>query len=116
MFFPSPSDALGKCPACDGTLTLETIRPVPFDCPHCGKSIRPSHRRSYLWLRGVLCGVVAITAAKLRGFDWSFLIFVVSLYAIPVFFLWDIIVGRMFPPTEFEPVPPPVQTLGIGKG
>jgi hypothetical protein len=113
MFFPSVSTPIARCPLCQGTLTLETIRASQFDCPHCTKLIRPVHRRSYLWLRGALCAVVAVGAVKLRGFDWSFLIFVISLYALPALFFWDVIVSRMFPPTKFEPVPSPVQTLGI---
>ena len=53
--------------------------------------------------------------AKMSGFDWSFLIFVVSFYAIPVFILWDVIVFKLFPPTKFKPVSSSFQTLGINK-
>jgi energy-coupling factor transporter transmembrane protein EcfT len=64
-----------------------------------------------------VCGVIAVVTARLRGWeDWSFLIFVVSFYALPVFVLWDTIVFNMFPPRKFEAVPSPFQTLGINKG
>jgi len=67
----------------------------------------------YAWLRGGICLGIAIAAARVRGFDWSFLIFVVSFYAIPVVFLWDSIAFGLFPPTAFQPVHSPIQTLGI---
>jgi len=56
-----------------------------------------------------------VATARLRGFDWSFLIFVVSFYALPMLFLWDVIVFKLFPPTKFESVSSPFQTLGINK-
>ena len=105
---------IGQCPECLGVLMRDVIRHGPFDCPHCRKQIRPTHRRSYLWLRAITCCAIAIAAVKLRGFEWSFLIFVVSLYAIPAFIFWDVIAFRLFPPTTFEAVKPSVQTLGIG--
>ena len=112
----SALDRIGDCPECKGILTPETIRPGPFNCPYCAKYIRPIRRRSsYLWLRTLVCGGIAVATAKLRGFDWSFLIFVVSLYALPAFVLWDVIVFKLFPPTKFEPVSSPFQTLGINK-
>ena len=67
----------------------------------------------YAWLRLSITLAIAIAAAKLRGFDWSFLIFVVSFYAIPVLFVWDSIAFGLFPPTKFRPVHSPIQTLGI---
>jgi hypothetical protein len=68
-----------------------------------------------MWLRTSGCLGVAIAAAKLRGFDWSFLVFVIGLYALPVFVFWDTIAFNLFPPTKFEPVQSPFQTLGIGQ-
>jgi len=56
-----------------------------------------------------------VVTARLRRFDWSFLIFVVSFYALPMLFLWDVIVFKLFPPTKFESVSSPFQTLGINK-
>src|SRR5690349_4702756 len=103
--FPSPSAHIGNCPLCSGSLTLESVRPGPFDCPNCLKRIMPVRRPTYLWLRTLLCGVVAVTAARLHGFEWSFLIFVVALYAIPVLLLWDGIIFRLIPPTKFQAVP-----------
>ena len=122
--FPSRSSALpGGLPSralpksiCDGVLNRAAVRPGPFDCPHCLKQIRPIHRPIYRWARGGLCLALAIFAAKLKGFDWSFLIFVVSAYALPAFFFWDIFALDMFPPTRFEPTRSSVQILGIGKG
>jgi len=63
----------------------------------------------------VVCLFVAVVAARRRGFDWFFLIFVVSFYALPAFVFWDAVVFKLLPPTKFEPVPSPFQTLGINK-
>src|SRR5581483_904721 len=109
----SPGSPVGTCPLCGGILTREVIQPVPFDCPHCSARIRPSHRPSYLWLRFTVTVGIGIAAARLRGFDWSFLVFVVGFFALPALFFWDAIVWRLFPPRRFEPAPEYVQTLGI---
>ena len=50
-------------------------------------------------------------AARMRGFDCSFLIFVVSSYALPVFIAWDVIVLKLFPFAKFEPVSSPFKRL-----
>ena len=115
MIADSALNRIGECPECKGILTPQTIRPGPFNCPYCAKYIKPVRRRSYLWLRLVICGVIAVVTARLRGWDWSFLIFVVSFYALPVLVLWDTIVFKLFPPTKFEVVASPFQTLGINK-
>jgi len=47
----------------------------------------------------------------LRGRDWSFLIFVVSFYALPVVVLWDTIVFKLFSPKKFEPAQQRVKTI-----
>ena len=107
---------VAKCPICDGVLTRVVIRPGPFDCPNCLKQIRPIRGPGYRWVRGGLCAALAITAARLKGFDWSFLIFVVSVYAFPALFFWDIFTLDLAPPMRFEPTRSPVQLLGIGKG
>jgi hypothetical protein len=113
MSVSSALDRIGDCPECKGILTTETIRLGPFNCPYCAKYIRPIRRPSYLSLRILVCVGVAVVTARLRGFDWSFLIFVVSFYALPVFILWDVIVFKLFPPIKFEAVSSPFQTLGI---
>lgn len=109
--------ALGvaRCPLCRGTLTRVHVRPGPFDCPTCLKRIRPVRSPEYRWARSATAAVLAITAARLKGFDWSFLVFVVSVYAVPVLFFWDIFSMDLWPPIHFEPVQSSVQTLGIGK-
>ena len=112
----SALDRVGQCPECNGILTPHVIRPGPFNCPYCSKDIRPVRRRSYLWLRFTVCGIIAVVTAKLRGWDWSFLIFVVSFYALPMLVLWDVIVFKFFPPKKFELVSSSFQTLGINKG
>jgi hypothetical protein len=112
----SALERIGECPNCKGILTPQAIRLGPFDCPYCARSIKPIRRPSYLWLRTLVCVIIAVGAARRSGFDWSFLIFVVSFYAIPAFVLWDAIVFRFFPPTKFEPVSSSsFQTLGINK-
>jgi hypothetical protein len=107
---------IAKCPNCGGALNRTAIRAGPFDCPHCLKEIRPVRAPSYRWVRGGLCAVLAIGAARLKEFDWSFLIFVVSLYALPALFFWDIFAMDLSPPMRFEPAQSSVQMLGIGKG
>jgi hypothetical protein len=67
MALCSSLDRIGECPECKGILTPETIRPGPFNCPYCDKYIRPIRRRSYLWLRFAVCGVIAVVTARLRG-------------------------------------------------
>jgi hypothetical protein len=111
----SALERVGECPECKGILTPRTIRPGPFNCPYCSKYIKPIRRRSYLWLRFASCGVIAVVTARLRGWDWSFLFFVVSFYMLPVLVLWDAIVFKVFPPKKFELVSTPFQTLGINK-
>lgn len=106
---------MARCPICNGMLTRLVIRPSAFDCPHCLKQIRPIRTRTYQLVRGAICGGLAITAAKFKGFDWSFLIFVVSIYAVPAFLLWDIFALDMHPPLRFEPSQSSVQMIGIGK-
>jgi hypothetical protein len=82
---------IARCPVCNGALTRAVIRPGPFDCPHCMKQIRATHSSTYRWARIGVCAAFAVTAARLKGFDWSFLIFVVSLYALPSLMFWDIL-------------------------
>jgi hypothetical protein len=105
---------LAKCPLCDGVLTRLAIRPGRFNCPHCLKQIRPVRQPGYRWARFGMCAAFAITLARLKGFDWSFLVFVVSVYALPALFFWDILALDLYPPTRFEPTRSPVQILGIG--
>ena len=106
---------VAKCPVCGGALTRWAMSPYFFDCPHCLKQLRPSHRRAYRWARWGLCGALAIAAARLKGFDWSFLVFVVAFYALPVFFFWDVFALDLSPPTQFERTRGSVQKLGIAK-
>jgi hypothetical protein len=63
-----------------------------------------------------VCGGIAVGTARLRGFDWSFLIFVVSVYALPMFILWDVIAFKLVPPAKFELDSSPFQRLDINKG
>ena len=114
---PAHLHAIGivKCPICDGVLTRAVIRPGPFDCPHCVKQIRVTHGSTYRWARVGLCAAFAVSAAKLKGFDWSFLIFVVSLYALPSLLFWDVLALDLFPPIRFEANRSTFQTLGIGR-
>lgn len=114
---PAHLQAIGvaRCPVCSGTLTRTVIRPGPFDCPHCMKQIRATHSSTYRWARIGICAAFAITAARIKGFDWSFLIFVVSLYALPSLVFWDILALDLFPPVRFETNRSPFQTLGIGR-
>ena len=114
---PAHLQAVGiaKCPVCSGTLTRAVIRPGPFDCPHCMKQIRATHSSMYRWARIGICAAFAVAAARLKGFDWSFLIFVVSLYALPSLVLWDILALDLFPPIRFETNRSTFQTLGIGR-
>ena len=63
----------------------------------------------------VIYGVAAIWAWR-RGWAPSFIIFVVSFYAIPVLLILGHIEGqlrRVFPPKRYVPRRKDVQTLGI---
>ncbi len=106
---------LAQCPNCSAVLTRPTIRAWRFDCPECVKQIRPVHRSSYWWVRGGVCAALAIGAALLKGFPWSSVIFVVSFYALPALFFWDILVMDLLPPMRFERTRSSVQVLGIEK-
>jgi len=49
MALSSTLDRIAECQECKSTLTPETLRPGPFDCPYCAKFVRPIRRPSYLW-------------------------------------------------------------------
>jgi len=75
--------------------------------------VRESHSSGYLWLRAIACYGAAALIAWQRGWEPSFIVFVVSFYAIPLFIIWRFIEQRIFPRKRFEVAPPPYQTLKI---
>lgn len=110
---PIVSLGLLKCPLCEGSLTRFCIRPGPFNCPNCLKQIKATRTPAYKWARIGICAALAIAVSRLRGFDWSFLVFVVSIYALPALFFWDIFALDLAPALVFEPTRSSVQRLRI---
>jgi uncharacterized protein (DUF983 family) len=106
---------VARCPNCGAALTRPTVRLGRFDCPECLKQIQPVHRSSYWWVRGGVCAALAIGAALLKGFPWSFVVFVVCFYALPAFFFWDIFVMDLLPPLRFERTQSSMQLIRIEK-
>jgi hypothetical protein len=101
------------CPACDCLLMPSQACQLRFDCPGCGTSLRPLRKPAYRWLRVLGCYGAGIAAARFRGWDWWFIVFVVSFYALPAAFLFDSIVLNFFPARQFEPVPGKFQMLEL---
>jgi hypothetical protein len=56
---------------------------------------------------------MAVLIAWKRGWPPSFIVFVVSLYAIPMFLIWGVIEQFVFPPKKFEVARSPYQTLNL---
>ncbi len=103
-----------RCPSCDCLLTRLQTRGRRFDCPGCGTALQPLRTPAYRWLRLLGCYGAGIAAARLRGWDWSFVVFVVSFYAFPAALLFDSVVVNFFPASQFELVRGRLQTLGLG--
>jgi len=102
------------CPICGIELNPEGR--LRLDCPGCGNTLFAVQSRMYRVFRIVVVyGTAAIWAWR-RGWDPSFIIFVVSFYAIAVFLIFGHIEGqirRFFPPKRYVPRTKDVQTLGI---
>jgi len=102
------------CPICNIELNLEGR--LRFDCPGCGNTLVFARSQIYRVFRVVgIVGTAAIWAWR-RGWEPSFIIFVVSFYVWPVLLLWASIEGqirRLFPPKRFEAQRKCLQTLGI---
>ncbi|HSB74895.1 MAG TPA: hypothetical protein VLC12_04550 [Terriglobales bacterium] len=101
---------------CGWALTPVQAQGLIFDGPACSSRLRPKRRPAYRWLRIIASYGAAAAAARMRGWDWSVIIFVVSFYAVPALFLFDSIVLNFFPAKEFEAIRGPFQTLGLGPG
>ncbi len=101
------------CPACDCLLLPPQTHLLRFDCPGCGATLRPRRKPVYRWLRVAACYGAGIAAARLRGWDWPFIVFVVSLYTLPAAFLFDSIVLNFFPAKQFETLPGKFQMLDL---
>src|SRR5262249_40523081 len=103
------------CPLCNSELHRDDIRLPLFDCRQCGRKLQPVRSRAYLWTRFLICTGAATAYAWTHGFPGSFVIFVVSLYAIPALLIWSAVERAFFPPPKrFKPYPSPVfQTLGL---
>jgi predicted RNA-binding Zn-ribbon protein involved in translation (DUF1610 family) len=114
VIMPLTDSYLPLCPICGIKLCSEGRS--RFDCQGCGKTLVVAESRTYRFCRVIgIYGSAAIWAWK-RGWEPSFIIFVVSVYVFPVLLLWISIeryVRRMFPPRRFEPERSHFQTLGI---
>lgn len=102
-----------RCPACDYLFLPSQTCQQRFDCPGCGTTLRPLRKPLYRWLRLAGCYIAGIAAARIRGWDWSLIVFVVSLYAFPIAVLFDSIVLNLFPAKQFETLPDKLQTLNL---
>src|SRR3981081_4594876 len=100
------------CPVCRASVATELIGAPSCECPNCHTELIRLRGRGYMWLRAVICcgAAVAICWTKHLG---SFMVFVVSFYALPLFFIWDSEISKFFPPTKLEPATGPYQTLGL---
>ena len=111
---PVTDSYLPRCPICGVDLHPEGR--TWFDCPACGTTLVVSESRAYRIFRMIcIYGSAAIWAWK-RGWEPSFIFFVVSFYAFPVLLLWTALerhIRLLFPSTHFEPKRSLFQTLGI---
>ncbi len=101
------------CPFCRGGLRRKDIRLYRFDCPHCFKALKPCFFPGYLWVRSLTSFGMGLAWAWHRGWTGSFVIFVVSFYALPVMILWDLVVRDFFLPKKIVPATSTFQTLGL---
>ena len=101
------------CPLCHGFLLPKDIRVFRFDCPHCLKTLTPCYFPGYSWIRALVCIGIAIAFAWHRGWHDSSIIFVLSLYALPIMFLWDLTVHTFFLPKNFKRAATKFQVLGL---
>ena len=106
--------SLPTCPACGIDLNPEGR--TRFDCPGCGKTLVVARSRVYWICRYLGIYGLAATWAWRRGWDPSFIVFVVSFYAFPVMWLWNSMeryFWRIYPPANFELQRSLFQSLGI---
>jgi predicted RNA-binding Zn-ribbon protein involved in translation (DUF1610 family) len=106
-------EALPTCPQCKVELRDADVRLVRFDCPRCGVALKPIRRATYVWVRALVCCGAAFFYAWLCGWNSSFVIFVVSCYALPAFVVWSIVERVLFRSKNFESAESSIQTLGI---
>ena len=102
------------CPMCGSE--LQTEGRVRLDCPGCGRTLVAAQSGIYRTFRFIGIYAAAAIWAWKRGWEPSFLIFVVSFYVFPVVHFWTPIESgfrRLFPPKRFEPAATYLQTLGI---
>ena len=99
------------CPVCGAELHPEGRQRL--DCPDCGTTLIEARSSAYGWPELVVCYGVASLIAWKRGWEPSFIVFVVSFYAIPVFIVWQSIKRTFFPPKSFRVAPSRIQKLGL---
>jgi hypothetical protein len=66
-----------------------------------------------MWVRVIFPLLGGITLAWIQGFTDSSAIFLIPIYALPFLWIWMALENKLFPPNEFEPVPPPFLTLDL---
>lgn len=102
-----------RCPSCDCLLNPLQTRSRRFNCPGCGATLQPLRTPAHRWLRLLGCYGAGAAAARIRGWDWWFIVFVVSFYAYPAVLLFDSVAVNFFPARQFEVVRGRFQTLGL---
>ncbi|HET9408017.1 MAG TPA: hypothetical protein VFO39_12330 [Candidatus Sulfotelmatobacter sp.] len=109
-----PDSFFPTCPICGAEVKSEGR--ARLECPGCRNTLVVHQSRLYRIFRTLaVYGTAAVWAWK-RGWEPSFIVFVVSFYAIPVLLFLTFLeahVRRLFPPKRFDPQRKYLQTLGI---
>lgn len=100
-----------QCPLCHAELQGENR--APFDCPECGETLYEARSSGFKWLRAIVCYAVAALYSWHKGWEPSFIVFIVSFYAIPALVIWRTVEQLFFPATRYEAGRSSVQTLDL---
>lgn len=112
--FHLPLNAPQSCPLCG--VPLHVNGRARLDCTGCGKTLVISESQAYKVARVILIYGLGAVWAWRRGWDPTFIIFVVSFYVLPIRIVWAIIerqIRMAYPPKCLEPARPVFQTLGL---
>lgn len=107
-----PETSPQHCPVYRTQVAPELIGVARFECANCHAELVRMRGRGYWWLRLAVCYGAAIVICWTKHLG-SFMIFVVSFYALPFFFIWDREISKFFAPTRLERATGAFQTLGL---
>src|SRR5215467_3755470 len=91
------------CPVCGLPVRHEFLAANRITCESCGTELAKARFRGYKWLRFGVCFGIAVAICWRKHWG-SFTIFVVSSYALPLLFFWDLQIARFFPIARLVPV------------